>query len=80
MFMHGRLRNELGQNLIEYAFLLFILSIALVVLLSVIGVDIKEMFDAVENETGDNAVNGDDGLSVPSDDNATVDEARKRPE
>ena len=44
--------EEDGQTMIEYALLAFLVAIAAVVLLSIIGFDIKEVFDSVENEIG----------------------------
>jgi Flp pilus assembly pilin Flp len=73
--MAGRVREERGQGLVEYALLLVLVSIAIVILLSVVGVDLKEMFDAVENLTGD-PDNGEDPVRPIGDDNATADEAR----
>ena len=62
-------KEENGQSMIEYALLAFLIAIAAVVLLSVIGVDIAEVFDSVENQIGDNTAD-DQGLNVQGDDNA----------
>jgi Flp pilus assembly pilin Flp len=62
-------RDEDGQSMIEYALLAFLIAIAAVVLLSVIGVDIAEVFDSVENNLGDDTA-ADDGTTPPGDDNA----------
>jgi len=69
-------REEEGQSMIEYALLAFLIAIAAVVLLSVIGVDVAEVFDSVENNIGDDTA-VDDGTAPQGDDNA--DEAGATP-
>ena len=64
-------RDEEGQAMIEYALLAFLIAIAAVVLLSVIGVDIAEVFDDVENSLGSSTeATGGEGLTPQGDDNA----------
>jgi Flp pilus assembly pilin Flp len=62
-------RDEDGQSMIEYALLAFLIAIAAVVLLSVLGVDIAEVFDSVENNIGDDTA-ADDGTTPTGDDDA----------
>jgi pilus assembly protein Flp/PilA len=50
-----RIRNEDGQGMVEYALILFLVSIVAIVFLTVIGTDVAEVFDQVEN-----ALLGDD--------------------
>ena len=67
---YNRLRKEeSGQSMIEYALLAFLIAIAAVVLLSVIGVDIAEVFDDVEDNLGDDTA-ANDGTTPVGDDNA----------
>jgi pilus assembly protein Flp/PilA len=49
----ARYREE-GQGLVEYALILSLVSIASIVVLGVVGADVGEVLDAVEN-----ALNGD---------------------
>ena len=51
---HQALRREEGQGLVEYALILSLVSIASIVVLGVVGADVGEVLDAVEN-----ALNGD---------------------
>jgi Flp pilus assembly pilin Flp len=46
------LGSERGQGMVEYALILFLISIGAVVLLTAIGFDIQEVFDAVEEALG----------------------------
>ena len=46
--------REEGQALVEYALILSLVSIASIVVLGVVGADVGEVLDAVEN-----ALNGD---------------------
>lgn len=46
--------REEGQGLVEYALILSLVSIAAIVILGVLGTDVTEVFDTVEN-----ALNGD---------------------
>jgi Flp pilus assembly pilin Flp len=75
--LHARLTRsrseEAGQTLIEYAPIALLVSIAAIVLLSAIGFDLAEWFDAVENTLGvgggdavDTAPTRDDDTSAPS--------------
>lgn len=68
---YNRVRDEeRGQSMIEYALLAFLIAIAAVVLLSVIGVDIAEVFDDVENNLGNNdPAAGGEGLTPQGDNN-----------
>ena len=74
--VHARLTrlrsDEAGQTLIEYSGMALLVSIAVIVLLSAIGLDIAEWFDAVEDALGLGAGNtvdtspGTDDTSAPS--------------
>jgi Flp pilus assembly pilin Flp len=46
------LDSERGQGMVEYALILFLVSIGAVILLTAIGFDIQEVFNAVENAMG----------------------------
>jgi pilus assembly protein Flp/PilA len=46
--------REEGQGLVEYALILSLVSIAAIVILGVLGTDVTEVFDTVEN-----SLNGD---------------------
>jgi Flp pilus assembly pilin Flp len=46
------LSTERGQGMVEYALILFLISIGAVVLLTAIGFDIQEVFDSVEEALG----------------------------
>jgi pilus assembly protein Flp/PilA len=46
------LQNERGQGMVEYALILFLISIGAVVLLTAIGFDVQEVFDEVEEALG----------------------------
>ena len=46
--------REEGQGLVEYALILSLVSIAAIVILGVLGTDVTEVFDSVEN-----SLNGD---------------------
>ena len=69
-------RSEDGQGSVEYALLAVFVSITAFVLLSVIGVDVMEFFDVIEDATGDSA-NGNEPVNVSNDDDAS--EATGRP-
>jgi Flp pilus assembly pilin Flp len=51
-YMKGRLRNEEGQTLIEYALIASLVAIAAILLLVAVGWDIQETFDQVEEALG----------------------------
>jgi Flp pilus assembly pilin Flp len=54
-----RLTNgEEGQAMVEYALILFLVSIVAIVFLTVIGTDVKEVFNQVED-----ALLGDSGVT-----------------
>jgi Flp pilus assembly pilin Flp len=67
-----RISDESGQTLIEYAGMVLLVSTALIVLLSALGLDLAEWFDAVEDHLGvggDNTVDstpGTDDAAAPS--------------
>ena len=69
----ARLRSEeAGQTLIEYAGMVLLVSIASIIILAAIGLDLAEVFDAIENKLGvglDNTVDAtpgtDDAASAP---------------
>jgi Flp pilus assembly pilin Flp len=58
------LGSERGQGMVEYALILFLISIGAVLFLTAIGVDVQEVFDEVENALGigpDIEAPGDEG-------------------
>jgi Flp pilus assembly pilin Flp len=68
-----RLRaDESGQTMIEYGGVALLISVAVIVLLSAIGLDIAEGFDYLENTLGLGATNdidsapGTDDTSAPA--------------
>lgn len=69
------LRQEGGQSTAEWGLLAVLISIVAIVLLSVIGFDVMELFDAVEDQTG-SALNGDDPVPVVGEDDASEANAR----
>jgi Flp pilus assembly pilin Flp len=46
------LDSERGQGMVEYALILFLISIGAVLFLTAIGFDIQEVFDEVEDALG----------------------------
>ena len=62
-----RLRSEAGQTLIEYGGMVLLVSIAVIIFLSAIGLDLAEVFDRVENELGLGAGNTVDATPGTSD-------------
>ena len=52
-----RLRAEDGQTLIEYAGMALLISVVVIIMLSAIGLDIAEWFNAVEDKLGVGASN-----------------------
>jgi len=46
------LRNDRGQGMVEYALILFLISIGAVLFLTAIGFDVQEVFDEVEDALG----------------------------
>jgi Flp pilus assembly pilin Flp len=66
-----RCSNEAGQTLLEYAPIALLVSIAAIVLLSALGIDLAEWFDAVENTLG---VGGGDPVDTtrPGDDDVAA--------
>jgi Flp pilus assembly pilin Flp len=63
------LREQRGQALIEYGLLIFLLSIAAVLFLIAIGVDITETFDEIENALG---FDDPEAPPLPGDDDTTL--------
>ena len=64
------LDSERGQGMVEYALILFLISIGAVLFLTAIGFDIQEVFDEVENALGIDdgelpAAEGDDDNPAP---------------
>jgi len=56
--------DERGQTMIEYALLAFLIAIAAILILSAIGFDLEETFNAVEDAlglSGADAINGTPG-------------------
>jgi pilus assembly protein Flp/PilA len=47
-----RIHNEDGQGMVEYALILFLISIVAIVFLTQIGVDVSAVYDDVENALG----------------------------
>jgi pilus assembly protein Flp/PilA len=47
-----RFNNEDGQGMVEYALILFLISIVAIVFLTQIGVDVSSVYDEVENALG----------------------------
>ena len=65
------LDSERGQGMVEYALILFLISIGAVLFLTAIGFDIQEVFDEVENALGIDdgevpAAEGDDDNPAPT--------------
>ena len=46
------LDSERGQGMVEYALILFLISIGAVLFLTAIGFDVQEVFDEVEDALG----------------------------
>jgi Flp pilus assembly pilin Flp len=46
------LASERGQGMVEYALILFLISIGAVLFLTAIGFDVQEVFDEVEDALG----------------------------
>ena len=64
-YIRAYLSSERGQGMVEYALILFLIAIGAVVLLTAIGFDIQEVFNAVENAIG----LGDPEAPAPTGDN-----------
>jgi len=47
-----RIRNEEGQGMVEYALILFLISIVAIVFLTQIGFDVRDVYDDVEDALG----------------------------
>jgi pilus assembly protein Flp/PilA len=47
-----RISNEDGQGMVEYALILFLISIVAIVFLTQIGLDVRSVYDSVENALG----------------------------
>ena len=46
------LASERGQGMVEYALIVFLISIGSLILLTAIGLDLQEVFDTVEDALG----------------------------
>jgi Flp pilus assembly pilin Flp len=64
--------EEAGQTLIEYAGMVLLLAIGSIVILAAVGLDLAELFDAIENKLGlgagntiDTTPGTDDAASAP---------------
>jgi Flp pilus assembly pilin Flp len=69
-----RLRDdETGQTLIEYAGMVLLISISVIVLLAALGMDIAETFDYLENSLGLGADNVVDTAEPGVDDQTAPD-------
>ena len=64
--IRARLASERGQGMVEYALIVFLISIGSLILLTAIGFDLQEVFDSVEEALGtgdpdaENATGDDD--------------------
>ena len=68
--IRARLASERGQGMVEYALIVFLISIGSLILLTAIGLDLQEVFDTVEDALG----TGDPDAENPTgDDDAEVD-------
>ena len=64
------LHSERGQGMVEYALIVFLISIGSLILRTAIGLDLQEVFDTVEDALG----TGDPDAENPTgDDDAEVD-------
>ena len=50
--VYVRFQNEDGQGMVEYALILFLISIVAIVFLTQIGLDVSSVYDDVENALG----------------------------
>ena len=50
--VYFRFQNEDGQGMVEYALILFLISIVAIVFLTQIGLDVSSVYDDVENALG----------------------------
>jgi Flp pilus assembly pilin Flp len=50
--IRAALDSERGQGMVEYALILFLISIGAVLFLTAIGFDVQEVFNEVENALG----------------------------
>lgn len=50
--IRARLASERGQGMVEYALIVFLISIGSLILLTAIGFDLQEVFDSVEEALG----------------------------
>jgi Flp pilus assembly pilin Flp len=68
--IRAHLASERGQGMVEYALIVFLISIGSLILLTAIGLDLQEVFDTVEDALG----TGDPDAENPTgDDDAEVD-------
>jgi Flp pilus assembly pilin Flp len=66
----ARFGSERGQGMVEYALIVFLISIGSLILLTAIGLDLQEVFDKVEDALGDGAA---DDENPTGDDDAEID-------
>ena len=52
--VYVRFQNEDGQGMVEYALILFLISIVAIVFLTAIGTDVADVYNQVENALGGN--------------------------
>jgi Flp pilus assembly pilin Flp len=50
--IRAALDSERGQGMVEYALIVFLISIGSLILLTAIGFDLQEVFDSVEEALG----------------------------
>ena len=68
--IRAHLVSERGQGMVEYALIVFLISIGSLILLTAIGLDLQEVFDTVEDALG----TGDPDAENPTgDDDAEID-------
>ncbi|HET8820469.1 MAG TPA: hypothetical protein VFM57_02905 [Thermoleophilaceae bacterium] len=64
------LNSERGQGMVEYALIVFLISIGSLILLTAIGLDLQEVFDTVEDALG---TGNPDAENPTGDDDAEID-------
>ena len=50
--VYVRFQNEDGQGMVEYALILFLISIVAIVFLTQIGFDVRDVYNSVEDALG----------------------------
>ena len=68
--IRAHLVSERGQGMVEYALIVFLISIGSLILLTAIGLDLQEVFDTVEDALGTGAP---DAENPTGDDDAEID-------